>query len=359
MTGSDRELDAALAQSDAAPQRERGPHPLPALLALFVEVCGADRDRLARALAGVRAYQNQPFRRALPAMPAVAQAGGVTLRDYGGVGPLVVVVPSLLNPPTVLDLAPDTSLLRWLATQGVHPLLVDWGNLADERSLVLADMVTDRLVPLLATLDASPALVGYCLGGTLALAAASLTPATRIALLATPWRFSGYDATQRAALTDLARAIAPVARSLDGVPMDLLQPLFWSLDPEAVVDKFARLAGTDPASPSARAFAVLEDWASGGPPLPCRVFAELFDDLFTADLTGTGGWRVEGVTVSPERLAVPILDVVAMRDRIVPAASALGLGTRLDLDAGHVGMIVGGRARALLWEPLARFLREA
>jgi hypothetical protein len=39
--------------------------------------------------------------------------------------------------------------------------------------------------------------------------------------------------------------------------------------------------------------------------------------------------------------------------------SALGIGTALQLDAGHVGMVVGRRARGLSWEPLADFLGGA
>ena len=61
-------------------------------------------------------------------------------------------------------------------------------------------------------------------------------------------------------------------------------------------------------------------------------------------------------------ITAPILDVIAGADRIVPAqvaVSALGTVTALQLDAGHVGMVVGRRARDLLWEPLADFLGGA
>ena len=41
--------------------------------------------------------------------------------------PPVLVVPSLINRAYILDLAPGKSLLRFLAGQGLRPLLVDWG----------------------------------------------------------------------------------------------------------------------------------------------------------------------------------------------------------------------------------------
>ncbi len=292
-------------------------------------------------------------------MPEIARVGGVCLRDYGGTGPTAVFVPSLLNPPTVLDLAVGNSLLRWLSGRGVRPLLVDWGALVAERGLDLDETIGERLVPLLATLGEPVALAGYCLGGTLALAAAAHVPVTRLALLATPWRFDGYDAAQRAGVAQLAAATRALAETLGCLPMDLLQPMFWALDRDGVVAKFGAFAATDPASDRARAFVALEDWASDGPALPLRVARDLFDGLFAANLSGTGAWRIGGAAVRPAALGIPILDIVATLDRIVPAATALGPGQRLVLDAGHVGMIVGSRAPTLLWEPLARFLRGA
>jgi polyhydroxyalkanoate synthase len=249
-------------------------------------------------------------------------------------------------------------LLRWLATQGVRPLLVDWGaGDAGERGLDLAGMITQRLVPLLRLAPAPFALTGYCLGGTMALAAAALVPVMRLALIATPWHFSGFDAAQRAAAATLWDAAAPISAALGAMPMELLQPLFWQLDPAAPAAKFARFATMPADSAEAAAFVALEDWANDGPPLPLGVATALFDDLFGDDVTGRGAWTVGGVRVDPAALGVPLLDIVSLRDRIVPAASSVGTGTRIDLDLGHVGMIVGGRARAALWQPLAAWLR--
>ena len=73
---------------------------------------------------------------------------------------------------------------------------------------------------------------------------------------------------------------------------------------------------------------------------------------------GSGGSA--GERIDAAGLQLPILDVVARRDHIVPAAAALsrhGPGVPLVLDAGHVGMIVGGRAPQLLWAPLAAWLQ--
>ncbi len=86
---------------------------------------------------------------------------------------------------------------------------------------------------------------------------------------------------------------------------------------------------------------------------------ELFEDLFATDLPGRGAWTVSGVTVDPERLGIPIRNFGSTNDRIVPAATAMGTGERLDLDSGHVGMVVGSKAPSMLWEPLADWLERA
>lgn len=319
-----------------------------------------DPARRAKVLRGLRAYQAHRHVRTAPPMPVVARAGSAALRDYGGNqgGPAVVFVPSLINPPVVLDLAEDNSLLRWLGSQGVRPLLVDWGAPGpDERDLDLDGYVTARLLPLLGTLPEPPALVGYCLGGTMALAAAALAPVARLALIATPWRFAGYEDGQRQAVAALWAAAQPLAHELGAFPMELLQPLFWQLDPEAPAAKFARFAELDPDSEAARSFVALEDWANDGPPLTLPVARALFEDLFAADLTGRGAWHVGGRRIDPAAVGLPILDIVSTRDRIVPAAAAACTGRRIELDLGHVGMVVGRQAPAALWEPLAGWLR--
>jgi polyhydroxyalkanoate synthase len=50
--------------------------------------------------------------------------------------------------------------------------------------------------------------------------------------------------------------------------------------------------------------------------------------------------------------------VTSTSDRIVPMATAAGIGQQISLKQGHVGMIVGGRARTLLWKPLAAWLSQ-
>src|SRR5947209_7679077 len=135
--GSSALPDSALAPKLAAPQHK--PRPLPLFLDLLRSETAADPARMKRALEGLRKYQEAERAPPRPPMPSVAEKLGARLRDYGGDGPPVVFVPSLINPPSILDLE-GKSLLRWLTRQGVRPLLVDWGwDVAARSGVSVAD----------------------------------------------------------------------------------------------------------------------------------------------------------------------------------------------------------------------------
>ncbi|HYZ47683.1 MAG TPA: alpha/beta hydrolase, partial [Sphingomonas sp.] len=166
---------------------QHGPRPLPLFLDMVREQTEGDPVRRAAVLAGLRAYQEAERLPRPPEMPPAARAGRAMLRDYGGSGPPAVFVPSLINPPFILDLSEGNSLLGWLAGKGVRPLLVDWGDPADaeeEAELDIAGHVEQFLLPLLAELGEPVHLVGYCLGGTMTLAAAMHAQLRSLTLIA-------------------------------------------------------------------------------------------------------------------------------------------------------------------------------
>jgi polyhydroxyalkanoate synthase len=316
--------------------------------------CSIARARAA-ALAGLKAYQEaeRPPERALK--PAIATAGRATLRDYGGSGPPVVFVPSLINPPFILDLAPGNSLLEWLARlKGFAPCSSTGARRGRRtRNQGVDHRITELLLPLLDTLGEPPLLAGYCLGGTLAVAGALLRPKSRgLVTIAAPWRFRRYGNLALAAICGAMGAAQPACASLGLVPMEVLQAGFWQLDPTRTVAKFERFARAEPGSSQAAAFVALEDWANAGAPLTFAAGAEMFERFFRGDRPGAGRWWVAGTRILPSRLACPAIELLSTTDRIVPAATAAGLPERQSLALGHVGMIVGGRARQMVWEPL-------
>jgi polyhydroxyalkanoate synthase len=360
-----REKAAALAPALAAAE--------PAALAEAVRAAAA--RRLGAFLDGLDAYRRHAFRRAPPAASAVWRRGGARLFDYGrgGEGRAAFLVPSLVNRSYILDLLPGRSLVAFLAENGIRPLLFDWGDIeGEEFGFDLADFVVERLEPAFAharTILAgarAPALVGYCMGGNLALALALRRRAETagLALLATPWDFHAERAESARALAAFADLLLPGFRALGAMPLDVLQGLFAGLDPLLAYRKFRRFAALDPASQEALAFVALEDWLNDGVPLPWRVAEECLVGWYGANSCGRGAWTIGGAAVRPEAFDGPSLAVIPDNDRIVPPASALALAQALPgceivrASAGHIGMMMGGRAKGELWAPLAAWLRR-
>jgi poly[(R)-3-hydroxyalkanoate] polymerase subunit PhaC len=339
----------AVLPQHSAPQHERAPRPLPLFLELVRQVSERDPELARAALAGLRAYEQAPRDDRRAPKPEVGRVRGAALRDHGGSGPPLVLVPSLINPPRILDLDEQVSLTGAIARMGRRVLLLDWGK-ADERSLSVGGHVEQLLVPLLRSIGEPVALVGYCLGGTMAIAAASLLPVERLATIAAPWRFAAYPEPSKRALADMWRHSQRAAKQLGALPMEVLQAAFWSLDPERTVRKFAEFGRLEPAGGDARRFVELEEWANEGEPLPYPAARELIEDLFERDLPGSGQW------IGSDTLGIPTLHLTADHDRIAPAATAPA-GERVAIPSGHVGMIVGS-ARERLHEELSAFLAQ-
>ncbi|BDG70775.1 alpha/beta hydrolase [Roseomonas fluvialis] len=328
--------------------------------------------RLARAdralIAGMAGYRRHPFAREAPDPPVIWTEGGSRLLDFGGDGPAVLFVPSLVNRAYVLDLVPERSLMRWLPGQGFRTLLLDWGWPGEaERHFTLTDYVAGRLERALAAAPGPVALAGYCMGGLLAIAAALRRPdrVRSLALLATPWDFhAGPDAPRRART---AAALVPGLETLmeptGALPVDTIQSLFAMLDPFGVAQKFRAFARLNPDSERARLFVALEDWLNDGVPLPAPVARQCLAGWYGRNEPGRLAWRVAGQVVDPAAWAGPAFVAIPERDRIVPPASAAAAAARLRgatthiAAGGHIGMVAGAGAEKALWQPLLAWLR--
>lgn len=325
-------------------------------------------------LAGIAAYRRHPFTRDLPDPPAIWTEGSARLLDYGigGRGPLVLFVPSLINRAQVLDLTAERSLLRFLAQQGMRPLLLDWGWPGEaERGFTLTDTIAGRLERAIAAAPGPVVLVGYCMGGLLALAAALRQPASgrrgvvALGLLATPWDFHADAATRNNAqsLAALLPGLEPAMQATGTLPVDAIQALFAGLDPFGVAQKYRAFARLDPASARAKNFVALEDWLNDGVPLAAPVAREAIGGWYGSNTPGRLAWRVAGQVVDPRAWTRPAFVAVPARDRIVPPASARALSALLphatvhDAASGHIGMVAGQGAEAALWQPLLAWLR--
>ena len=282
----------------------------------------------------------------------------------------MLVVPSLINRWEVLDLTAEKSLLRAMAAQGLRPYLVDWGTPNEEERGFDTTAYVARLERALAFVAKrarrAPAVLGYCMGGTLTVALAARRPrrVAGLALMAAPWDVHA-DRTGQAFLLSTGPLLAEVADKVGELPVDILQTLFWSLDPWLSVKKFGRFLGLDPNGDHAREFVLLEDWLNGGAPLAGPTARECLVGWYGDNIPGSNKWVVGGRRIVPSKIKVPALVMIPSGDRIVPPLSAAALAdpkkglknaTRIDLPLGHIGMVVSGRARDLCWTPLIEWL---
>jgi polyhydroxyalkanoate synthase subunit PhaC len=303
--------------------------------------------------------------------PVIWREGSTRLLDFGPAdGAPLVVVPSLVNRAYVLDLLPDHSMLRFLAAQGIRPLLLDWGFPGEtERMFTLSDYIAGRLERALEHVGQSGAgmvaLAGYCMGGLMAVAAAQRRPdlVRRLVLLASPWDFWAEGAQQARDLAALLPALEPALAHSGALAVDTLQTMFSLLDPGSVAVKYRDFGRQDQETARARMFVAMEDWLNDGVPLAAPVARETLSGWYGRNSPAAGDWRVLGLPVRPARLRMPCFVAAPGRDKIVPPGSARALAAVIEgavlhvPRAGHIGMVAGSTARTALWEPLVEWLR--
>jgi polyhydroxyalkanoate synthase len=335
------------------------------------------RARLDAFLTGIERYRAHPYRRRL-SDPAVLWAEGSTrLFDFRrptvrlSRAPAVLLVPSLINRSTILDLSARRSLARFLAKQGLSCFLLDWGCPGDaERDFGLTDYICQRLVPAIGAVRQACGRgvvpVGYCMGGMLALAGAlrAGNDVAGLGILATPWDFHAGAPLQARVM----QAGGPLLRwyidTQNGLPVDALQTMFAWVDPLAVARKFRAFARLSPESLQARDFVAVEDWLNDGVPLAPAVAKEAICDWIGQNAPARGAWRIDGEPVLPARFEQPAIAFLPMRDKLVPPPSALALvrslpqATLVEVGSGHIGMLAGSNAPAGVYRPLARWIES-
>ncbi|MDR3423590.1 MAG: alpha/beta fold hydrolase [Alphaproteobacteria bacterium] len=319
---------------------------------------------------GVTLYRNHPVRRGAEATPVIWRSGTTSLRDYApdaAQAVPVLIVPSLINRFSILDLEPEHSFIRYLAAAGFRPLVVDWDTpREDEKHFSLGDYVTQRLIPALHIASAAqPAhVVGYCMGGNLALALAALAPESvrSLILLATPWDFhAGYDAMGQEG-AKLEHMLQVWLQGNDFLPVEVVQSVFTAFQPLHAFRKFSTFAAYDQTGPEAARFVLTEDWLNDGVPLTIPAARESFGDWFARNVTAKNEWRVGGKIIDPSQIDLPAYVVVPGRDRIVPPQSAMPLAQALpramrhEPMMGHIGIMSSPKAVHQVWKPLVGWM---
>lgn len=317
---------------------------------------------------GVMRYQHTPHTRTVSERPIVWSKGSTRLLDYSnGAGAPVLCVPSLINRPYILDLSPERSMLRYMAQHGLAPYLLDWGApTSQEQHYSCSDYITERLEAALDALPEPVALVGYCMGGMMALAAALRRPekVKSLTLLATPWDFHAEGVKRSAFSAEQLQHLEQAILTHTIFPKEIIHQLFYMLHIPAIHNKFRRLSKLAANDDSLTEWIEIEHWLHDGIGMTAQAVRECFIDWAGYNNPMQGNWYVGGKKIAPSALTLPTLVIIPERDKIVPPSSTQALlstlphATSLRLNSGHIRMVAGSEARSLVWEPICRFVQS-
>lgn len=291
----------------------------------------------------------------------------------------LVLVPSMINRWYVLDLLPGKSLVEWLAERGWDVFVLDWGKPGAEDRLLTFDDVVGRYLgrALRRACEASGApdahVLGYCMGGTLAVihAAAERAPTweprPRVATLTTlaaPVAFAD-DGILATWTRNPAFDPDSLVDAFGNVPWPLLQASFLMLRPTLTPSKLAYLAdklvtgrGFDGAFLDG--FMAKERWANDNVDLPGEIFRTWIRSFYREDRLVHGTLALRGHAARLDQIRCPVHVLSFEHDYIVPKESALPLVERTGSDdvththlpGGHVAAVVSESAKDRLWPKL-------
>lgn len=359
-----------------------GPRPLLAHLGLTLSAQTMQQDgksnqanTLTKMLEGIRRYQLHPFVREGMELECVWQEGQVrVLRCHGMAQPgerlktPLLILPSMVNRMTILDLLPEQSFVRFMAGQGRDIYVLDWGDpVKDAQQVTLEGIFAHRLAPALNHIIGENAgvgvhILGYCMGGTLAAGMAQLyrQQCRSVTLLAAPWDFHAGGG-------DLSRWVqfwSPVGLSLilqNGyLPGDWMQSVFASLDPFQTAEKFAAFAGMAEDDPRVPVFVTVEDWLNDPVHLPGALARNCIQEWFTHNLTAQEQWKIQGQSIRPQNIEIPVCVIASQADRLVPYRSCMAImqaphAHHIKAQCGHIGFMASAGSKASLWPEISAF----
>jgi polyhydroxyalkanoate synthase subunit PhaC len=287
----------------------------------------------------------------------------------------VLLCYALINRPYILDLQPDKSIVARYLAEGFDVYLIDWGvPTAADRGLSLEDYVCSRLqavVDFVLAAHGRPRLhlLGYCMGGTLATLFTALAP-ERIAtltLLAAPIAFDNRESLL-SVWTDRQYFDADAFIDTHGnCPAWFLQGCFLAMKPvQNVLEKGLALFEMLGEGHALSSYVAMERWINDNIPIAGQTFREFVTKLYQRDELVQGRLHLGPRRIDLGRIACPVLLLTARNDHLVAPASTEGIRPHLaskdissiTIEAGHVGLVVGGKAQGVLWPAATRWLSE-
>jgi polyhydroxyalkanoate synthase len=310
----------------------------------------------------------------------------VTLHRYRAVADRkittpVLIVYGLIGRYTMTDLQEDRSLVRNLLSLGVDLYVVDWGNPSRaERWLTLDDYIEGYLSDCIDAICRREgidqvSLLGVCEGGVFTTCFAALHPdkVRAMILTITPIDFHADTKSDRLGhgfINVWMRSLKPedVDRLIEAygvLPGEFMGSVFQLMTPMKTLTKYNldMLEVLDDDKKFLN-FLRMEKWIADRPHHPGEAAKQWLKDLYQENKLVKGELELAGRRVDLRNIRMPVLNVYAKDDHIIPPATSQGLKgcvgtkdyTELALPGGHVGVFVGGKSQKLLGSGIADWL---
>ncbi len=284
--------------------------------------------------------------------------------------PLLIVY-ALVNRPYMMDLQEDRSMIRGLLDSGLEVYLIDWGYPdAGDRTLTLVNYVQRYIghcVDVLCDRHGVDAinLLGVCQGGALSLCHTALYPERirNLITMVTPVDFHTPDNV----LSHLIRHVDVdlLVNTLGNVPGQMLNFAFLSLSPFRLAgQKYVDLVDIFDDAQALKNFLRMEKWIFDSPDQAGEAFRQFAKDFFQQNKLVKGEVVIGDRRVDLREIVIPVLNVYATQDHLVPPAASRALaeccGSRdyseLSFRGGHIGIYVSSRAQREVPPAIAAWL---
>lgn len=282
----------------------------------------------------------------------------------------VLMVPSLINRWYVLDLGPGRSLIEWLVAQGHEVFCIDWGTPGDEDRYLTWDDIAGRYVGRAVRIAArygrtgKTHVLGYCLGGTLAVSYVAAFPEYVASLLALA---APIDFEHAGIMSTWTRTptfdVGAILEAFGNVPWPLMQASFNLLRPTLRAAKTVALLDRAWDDEFLEGFLATEHWGHDNVSFPGACYARYIEELYRRNKLVHGGFTVLGRAAELPAIRCPVLALSFADDNIVPLPSAAPLVDRVASTdkqlvvqpGGHVGAVVSRKAADRLWPVMSEF----
>lgn len=284
--------------------------------------------------------------------------------------PLVISY-ALVNRFDMMDIQPDRSFIKNLLDLGLDIYMIDWGYpTRADKDVTMDDYVNwflNDVVDFVRKDNKVDAvnLLGVCQGGTLSIIYSALHPdkIKNLITLVTPVDFSTNDGLLFRWSKDIN--FDRLVDSYGTIPGEFLNNGFSMLKPMMRVSKYMNVVDTMQDKDKMMNFLRMEKWINDSPNQSGECFRQFMKDLYQQNKLLKGELEVGGQKVELKNVSMPLLNIYASEDHLVPPAATIPLndlvGTKdkelYKFPGGHIGVFVGGRSQKELAPAVAKWLK--